>query len=298
MAPELLDKVKRVKKLQKEVLEGYYGTKLENLDMTGERASLEVRSDIKRREMTIRQWMRDEKDTAILAGAQNLPDERETQRFAIHGIKMTEAAMADMIMGNKEMVMNKLLSTNHTLRIIAGDAQMQREVAIALKDAKEVLKTCGGATLLYGSESKKKIEEVIKYSKLIANQESTGTTTAGKNEATQQSQRQAQAQRLEQQILLTTRNLCELVYELTEYKKQYTVGLLEAIQLDLDRTKVTIAGQFMAIVLISRTLLATEATGTNDEHAKVPETEFGQQPCAGATAAAVRREEQGERACG
>jgi hypothetical protein len=54
----------------------------------------------------------------------------------------------------------------------------------------------------------------------------------------------------------------------------------------------------MAIVLISRALLATEATGTNDEHAKVPEAKLGQQPCASATAAAVRRERGGERACG
>jgi hypothetical protein len=82
---------------------------------------------------------------------------------------MIEAAMADMIMGNKEMVMNELLSTNLALRIIVGYAQMRWEVVIAPKDAKEVLKTGGGATLLYGSESKKKVEEVLKHSKLIAN---------------------------------------------------------------------------------------------------------------------------------
>ncbi|KAA6359208.1 MAG: hypothetical protein EZS28_045264 [Streblomastix strix] len=175
MAPILLDKAKKMKELQKEVLEGYYGTKLENLDMTGEQASLEVRSDTKRREMTIRQWVSDENDAAILAGAQDLPDDRETQRIAIHGITMTEAAMADKIMGNKELVMNELLSTNHALRIIAGDTEIRQGVAIAPSDAKEVLKTCGGATLLYGSESKKKVEEVLKHSKLIANQESTGT---------------------------------------------------------------------------------------------------------------------------
>ncbi|KAA6370216.1 MAG: hypothetical protein EZS28_034257 [Streblomastix strix] len=193
MAPKLLEKIKKIKELQKELLEGYYGTKLENLDMMGERASLEVRSDIKRREMTNRQWVRDERDVAILAGALDLLDEHETQRFAINGIKMTKTAMADMIIGNKEMVMNESLSTNHALRIIAGDAQMQREVVIAPNDAKEVLKTDGGATLLYGCESKKKVEEVLKHSKLIANQESTGSTTAGKSEAIQQTQRQMQA---------------------------------------------------------------------------------------------------------
>ncbi|KAA6357948.1 MAG: hypothetical protein EZS28_046526, partial [Streblomastix strix] len=57
-------------------------------------------------------------------------------------------------------------------------------------------------------------------------------------------------------------------------------------------------GQFMATVLILRTLLATEAISADVKHAKVPETEFRQQPCADATAAAMRREEWGERACG
>ncbi|KAA6315053.1 MAG: hypothetical protein EZS28_055478, partial [Streblomastix strix] len=109
---------------------------------------------------------------------------------------------------------------------------------------------------------------------------------------------QWQWQRLEQQILLITSNLCKLGHELTEYLEYCTAGLLETIQLELDRTLVTIAQQFMATVQLSRTLLATDATSTNDEHAKVPQTEFGQQPCASLTAAAVRREEQGERSCG
>ncbi|KAA6371676.1 MAG: hypothetical protein EZS28_032798 [Streblomastix strix] len=122
--------------------------------------------------MTIRQLVRDEKDASILMGALDLLDERETQRFAIHSIQMTEAAMADMIM---------------------GDIQMRLEVVIASKDTMEVLKTNGSATLLYGSESKKNVKEVFNSSKLIANQESTGITTAGKSEAAQQSQQQVQA---------------------------------------------------------------------------------------------------------
>ncbi|KAA6384347.1 MAG: hypothetical protein EZS28_020127, partial [Streblomastix strix] len=154
MAPELLDKVKRMKKLQKEVLNGYFGSKLENLNMTGERASPEVHSVIKRCEMTTSQQVKDEKDAPILTGALDLPDERETQRIAINDIQKTEAAMADMIIGNCEKLMNELLSMNHALHIIAGDARMRREVVIAPEDAKEVLKISGGAKLLHGSESK------------------------------------------------------------------------------------------------------------------------------------------------
>ncbi|KAA6328840.1 MAG: hypothetical protein EZS28_053673, partial [Streblomastix strix] len=72
---------------------------------------------------------------------------------------------------------------------------------------------------------------------------------------------------------------------------QYTTGLLQTIQLELDWTQITILGQFMVTISILRTLLATEATGTKYVHSKVSETELGQQPCAGATAAAMRREE-------
>ncbi|KAA6328841.1 MAG: hypothetical protein EZS28_053674 [Streblomastix strix] len=114
-------------------------------------------------------------------------------RFVIHSIMMTVAAMAELIMDNREMLMNEFLSTNHVSHIIAGNVQMRFEVVTAPKDAKEGLKTTEGATLLYGSELKKKIEEELKYSKLIINQESTGTTTTRKSEATQQSQQQVQA---------------------------------------------------------------------------------------------------------
>ncbi|KAA6368127.1 MAG: hypothetical protein EZS28_036345 [Streblomastix strix] len=174
---------------------------------------------------------------------------------------MTEAAMEDMIMSNKEKVMNEFLATNHALRIIASNEQIQREVAIAPKDAKEVQKTSGGASLLYGSKSKKKVEVVLKHSKLIANQESTGNATAGKSNATQLSQQQVQA-----------------VFP-TQQQQKFTgfrsnAMLHQAIQFELDRTWITIAGQFMATISISRTLLATEATGTNEEHAKVSETEW------------------------
>ncbi|KAA6383964.1 MAG: hypothetical protein EZS28_020507 [Streblomastix strix] len=142
------------------------------------------------------------KDAAILADALDLLDEREAQRFAFHIIKMTAAAMAGMIMLNTQMLMNGLLSTNHALHIIAGDAQMRWEVAISPQDTKEVLKIIGGATLLYGSESKKKVEER---------------------------------------------------YESTEHMGQYTTGLLQTIQLELEWTQATIAVQLLATVQIPRT---------------------------------------------
>jgi hypothetical protein len=43
--------------------------------------------------------------------------------MAIHGIKMTEAGIAQLIYDDKKGVMNSLLSANHAMRIIGGDAQ-------------------------------------------------------------------------------------------------------------------------------------------------------------------------------
>ncbi|KAA6392243.1 MAG: hypothetical protein EZS28_012229 [Streblomastix strix] len=158
---ELLDKVKRVKELQTEVFEGKYGTKLEILDMTSEEASLEIRSDIRKPELTFRQWMKDEKDAAILADALEFTDEPEMQWLAIYFFMKTETSMADMIMGNREMAMTELLSSNHALQIFVVDSKMRREIAIAPKDAQEVLKTGGGATLLYCHSWKQYVDAII-----------------------------------------------------------------------------------------------------------------------------------------
>ncbi|KAA6403405.1 MAG: hypothetical protein EZS28_001067 [Streblomastix strix] len=130
MTSKLQDKDRRIKQFQKEVLEDYYGMKFENLDITGGRASLEVHSDIQRREMTIGQWVKDEMDDDIFACARDQSNGCETQRFVIHSIMTTDAALADMIMGNKEMAMNELSSTILAPRTVAGEAQLWREVAI------------------------------------------------------------------------------------------------------------------------------------------------------------------------
>ncbi|KAA6370932.1 MAG: hypothetical protein EZS28_033540 [Streblomastix strix] len=281
---------------QKEVLGSQYCTKLENLDITGQRASPEGFSDIKRREVIIMQWVRDEKDAVILAGAQDLSDERETQRFSIIGINMTQAVQTNMIMDNMVMVMSELLSTKYTLYIIAGVAQLRRKVIIAPNDSKEVLKIGRVATLLQLGEyrychyrKKSSIAVII----------TVGTSLITDPIAIEVHWIQILWKWLgqKQQILLISIYFCEQGNESTVHMGKYTAELLEAIQLELDWTLVTITEQLMSTVLISRTLLATEATCTNDEHAKVFETQLGKQPCACVTAAAVRRQDRGKRAC-
>ncbi|KAA6324438.1 MAG: hypothetical protein EZS28_054188 [Streblomastix strix] len=180
---------------------------------------------------------------------------------------------------------------------------MRREVAIAPKDAKEVLKTGGGATLLYGSESKKKVEEVLKHSKLIANQESTGTTTANKSEATQQTQQQAQAvQPVQQQQKFTgfRANGNGKGWNNRFFQQPATFANWGMNQPSTwGNTQLGFSGPYnQSWTGLGQQSQATEAISADVKHAKVPETEFRQQPCTDAAAAAMRREEWGKGACG
>ncbi|KAA6372321.1 MAG: hypothetical protein EZS28_032153 [Streblomastix strix] len=214
------------------------------------------------------------------------------------------------------MVMNELLSTNYAQCIIASEDQMQWEVSIAPKDAKEVLKICEGAILLHGSESKNKAKrgtQVLKTDSQLREYRfghcrkklddviivTAGTSCEIDPIATDfcRLQDQRQWQRLEQQILLKTFNFCELGYESAELMGQCKAGFLQAIQFELYWTWVAKARQRMDTISISRTHLATDATSINDDYAKVPETELGMQPRASLVAAAVRLEKSGVRSC-
>ncbi|KAA6323735.1 MAG: hypothetical protein EZS28_054279, partial [Streblomastix strix] len=150
-------------------------------------------------------------------------------------------------------------------------------------------------------ESKKKVVEVLQHSKLIANQESMGTTTIGKSEATQQSSQQAQAIQSAQQLqkfagFRSNGNWKGWNNRFFQQPAPFancginqpsTWGNTQLGFSSLNNQSWTERGQQQQ-----------EAASTDDEHAKVPETELGQQPRTGVTIAAVRREEWGERACG
>ncbi|KAA6365867.1 MAG: hypothetical protein EZS28_038606 [Streblomastix strix] len=176
LTPEQTKAIKEVKDIQREVLEGYYGRKMEKMELTGERAPPELRAEIKKREFTVREWIINEKGAPVLAGTNDLQDERQTQVIAIHRIKMTKAGITQLIYDDKRGVMNSLPSPNHAMRIIAGDAQQRQELAIVPQIAREVLKSGGGVTTLLGYESRKKVEDVMKHAKLISTKENTLST--------------------------------------------------------------------------------------------------------------------------
>ncbi|KAA6390810.1 MAG: hypothetical protein EZS28_013664 [Streblomastix strix] len=99
--------------LGKAVFEGYYGRKMKDLDQTGERAQLEVQSDIRQSEQMIKLIIHEDKQNTELADANDLPNERETQIFAVHSQKMIEAAIMQLIGEDKEKTLNLLLSEHH-----------------------------------------------------------------------------------------------------------------------------------------------------------------------------------------
>jgi hypothetical protein len=49
---------------------------MDKMELTGERAPPELRAEIKKREFTVREWIINEKDAPVLAGTNDLQDER------------------------------------------------------------------------------------------------------------------------------------------------------------------------------------------------------------------------------
>ncbi|KAA6392863.1 MAG: hypothetical protein EZS28_011607 [Streblomastix strix] len=189
MSPEEEARRKEMLALGKAVLEGYYHVSLDKLDQTGERAYEETRLEIRRREQMIRTLIHEDKAVKALAGDKDSQIERETQIFAIHAQEMIEAAIVSLIGDDNVSAMNSLLSAHHACRIVAGDAQKRREVAVVPSSAKEALLTGGGLTLLLGSESKAIVAEALKSSKLISSQQTTNIQQIA-DDKTQQVQQQ------------------------------------------------------------------------------------------------------------
>ncbi|KAA6369308.1 MAG: hypothetical protein EZS28_035164 [Streblomastix strix] len=159
--------------LGKAVLEGYYNISLDKLDQTGELASEETRLEIRRRKLIIRTLIHEDKAVKALTGDKDSHVKWKTQIFATYARKMIEAAIVSLIGDDNVNAMNSLLSAYHACRIVAGDAQKRREVAVVPSSAKEALLTGDGLTLLQRSESKDIVAEALKCSKLISSQQTT-----------------------------------------------------------------------------------------------------------------------------
>jgi hypothetical protein len=86
-----------------------------------ERATEELRSEIKRRELLIRSLLHEDKDAPPIASEDDLPEIRELQKLAIHTMKMLEAAAVQLISGDRQGCMNSILSGHHGARIVIGD---------------------------------------------------------------------------------------------------------------------------------------------------------------------------------
>ncbi|KAA6356310.1 MAG: hypothetical protein EZS28_048163 [Streblomastix strix] len=83
-----------------------------------------------------------------------------------------EAGAWQTIAEDRTGIMNAFLSIHHAARILAGNAQQRREVAVAPKEAKKVLSGGGSIMSLFGDESKHILAEVVKTQRLIDSQRS------------------------------------------------------------------------------------------------------------------------------
>ncbi|KAA6354824.1 MAG: hypothetical protein EZS28_049649 [Streblomastix strix] len=96
----------------------------------------------------------------LFAARQNSVNDIIVQRTAAAGI---EALVAN----NLPVVMDILLSQHHVGRIIAGDGQEQREVAVASNQTKPVLAGNAGLSTLIGDESIERLQKAQKVAKAI-----------------------------------------------------------------------------------------------------------------------------------
>ncbi|KAA6371335.1 MAG: hypothetical protein EZS28_033138 [Streblomastix strix] len=155
-----------VKDIQNEVFEGYFSQIIDKKILTIEYATVQLPDEIYMREFTAHEQIVSEKDAPVFTGTNNLQDDMQTQIISIHGIKMTEAGIIQLIYVYTKIMMNSQLSTNHEMRIIADEGQQSRKLVIISKTTNEVLKSGGGITTLLGDESSKKVEIALKNVKL------------------------------------------------------------------------------------------------------------------------------------
>jgi hypothetical protein len=112
-------------------LANYYGRKMEEVDPCSERATNDQRKMLRDREMALDALgMNSDKvpkynsSLDLLGARQNSVNGVIVQRTAAAGIEA-------LIANDLPVVMDVLLTQHHVGRIIAGDGQKQREVAVA-----------------------------------------------------------------------------------------------------------------------------------------------------------------------
>ncbi|KAA6354375.1 MAG: hypothetical protein EZS28_050098, partial [Streblomastix strix] len=96
-------------------------------------------------------------------GENDLEVEVETQKFAVLAQHACVAAETALIFGDVREATRQILTAHNANRIIAGDAQQRREVALVADQFKNVLGKNASVYKVLGEQSKQVIRESANY---------------------------------------------------------------------------------------------------------------------------------------
>ncbi|KAA6379609.1 MAG: hypothetical protein EZS28_024864 [Streblomastix strix] len=150
-----------------------YGREMAKADPTNEQATRKTRKMLKDRDLQTNSIGLNSEAVKQLADIFNIPWVRETSILAVEIQKLCTAGNEALIANKKEIMMNDLLTTYHMAKVMAGDSQQRRKIAVAPPGTKAVLSGNAGLSELLGEESRKKVL------KAAYTAEATGTQIGG-----------------------------------------------------------------------------------------------------------------------
>ncbi|KAA6386607.1 MAG: hypothetical protein EZS28_017863 [Streblomastix strix] len=152
------------------IMEQYYGKKASELDPTGERATKRQKQRLEEMEDDC-MGIEINKASAKEKGGPLDPEfETEQCRLAVSAQRASAAALHAMALEDYKSATMWTLHAHHIARIIAGENQARRETALASEQFKGILSSEISALDVFGDESKRKIKDIAKTQKILADQ--------------------------------------------------------------------------------------------------------------------------------
>ncbi|KAA6389659.1 MAG: hypothetical protein EZS28_014811, partial [Streblomastix strix] len=151
----------------KKVFVKYYKQKERVLDSTSERANKLERERLLEKDEDIVGLELNEKEVNSQSGEINQEVQVESKRFAVLAQHACVAAETALIFGDVREATCQILTANNANRIIAGEAQQKREVALISDQFKDVFRKNATVYKVLGEQSKQAIRESAKIAKIL-----------------------------------------------------------------------------------------------------------------------------------
>ncbi|KAA6391514.1 MAG: hypothetical protein EZS28_012958 [Streblomastix strix] len=153
------------------IMEKYYGKKASELYPTGDRATKRQKQRLEEMEDDCLSLEINKRSSKEKGGALDPEFETEQRRLAVSALRASATAPHAMAVEDYKSATMWTLHAHHIARIIAGEYQVRKETALAFVQFKDILSVEISALDVFGDESKKKIKNIAKTQKILADQE-------------------------------------------------------------------------------------------------------------------------------